>query len=707
MKDNMQSVFDTDIKFLPSVGDRRANILKTELGISSYGDLLRTYPYRYLDRTRIFNISDITEEYNTLIQIKARVYNIEEIGYGKNRRLDVMVQDRTGRCKLIWFSGADWALKKIEIGREYIIFGKPSIFNGLISIAHPELDIPMSQEALAKMSVFGIYPSTEKINKAGMGSGFIPNLMRIVWSRVSEQIKDNLPEYIIKQQGLMSLKEAIHNIHFPQSEEKLKEAQYRLKFEEFFTVQLSLLRQKGVRINKSNGVVFRSVGEKFNDFYNNHMPFALTSAQQRVLKEIRRDTVSGHQMNRLLQGDVGSGKTIVAFIAMLFAIDNGFQAAIMAPTEILATQHFQFMSEVGKKIGVEVALLTGSTKKRERTRIANMLESGELNILIGTHALIEDNVQFQNVGMIIIDEQHRFGVKQRSKLWEKNTVPPHILVMTATPIPRTLAMTLYGDLDISIIDELPPGRKPIKTLHFNDSRREQVFGFIREQIKIGRQIYVVYPLVKESEKLDYKSVEDGYDSITRAFPFPDYSTTIVHGKMKAADKEFGMEQFVKGKAQVMVATTVIEVGVNVPNASVMIIESAERFGLSQLHQLRGRVGRGAEQSYCILMSGEKLSATARKRLKAMTETNDGFVLSELDLELRGYGDLEGTQQSGNMFDLKIASIGRDNEILQRARVAAEEVLDDDPNLEREENKLLRELIFNFKLGVTTDFSQIS
>lgn len=703
----MQSVFETDIKFLPTVGDRRATILKTELDISTFGDLLRLYPYRYLDRTRIYNISDITEENNTLIQIKARVYNIEEIGYGKGKRLDVMVQDRTGRCKLIWFSGADWALKRVEIGREYIIFGKPSIFNGLISIAHPELDIPMSQEALAKMSVFGIYPSTEKITKAGMNSGFIPNLMRLVWNRVAGEIKDSLPQHLIEQEQLMPLNEAINNIHFPKSEELLAKAQYRLKFEEFLTVQLSLLRQKGVRINKSNGVVFKSIGEKFNDFYNNNLPFDLTNAQKRVLKEIRRDTLSGHQMNRLLQGDVGSGKTIVAFIAMLFAIDNGFQAAIMAPTEILANQHFQFMSEVGKKIGIEVALLTGSTRKRERTRIAEMLESGKLNILIGTHALIEDNVQFQNVGMIIIDEQHRFGVKQRSKLWAKNIVPPHILVMTATPIPRTLAMTLYGDLDVSIIDELPPGRKPIKTLHFNDSHREQVFGFMREQIKVGRQIYIVYPLVKESEKLDYKSVEDGYESITRAFPFPDYTTTIVHGKMKAADKDFGMTQFVKGEAQVMVATTVIEVGVNVPNASVMIIESAERFGLSQLHQLRGRVGRGAEQSYCILMSGEKLSSTARKRLKAMTETNDGFVLSELDLELRGYGDLEGTQQSGNMFDLKIASIGRDNDILQRARAVAEEILEEDPNLELEKNKALRELIFNFKLGNTTDFSQIS
>ena len=703
----MSNIFDTSIKFLPAVGERRALIIKNELKAETYGDLLRVYPFRYLDRTKVYNIRDISEDTTTFIQIKARVYNVSDIGEGRVRRLDVMVQDSSGRAKLVWFSGVEWAKKKIETGREYIIFGKPSFYNGMITIAHPEIDIPMSADSLAKMSVYGIYPSTEKLNKAGLGTKFISKLIRNLWNTIQSHLMETLPEYLVKENNLVSLKEALYNIHFPQSEEKLHQAEYRLKFEEFLTIQLSLLRQKDIRIKKNDGALFPVLGEKFNNLYENHLPFSLTKAQQRVLKEIRRDTMNGHQMNRLLQGDVGSGKTIVAFISMLFAIDNGYQAAIMAPTEILAKQHFEFIGSLAEKIGLSVGLLTGSTKKKERRLLAEKLESGELNILIGTHALIEDSVQFQNLGMIIIDEQHRFGVKQRSRLWAKNSVPPHVLVMTATPIPRTLAMTLYGDLDVSVIDELPPGRKPIKTLHFNDSRRLQVFGFMKEQIRVGRQVYVVYPLVKESEKLDYKSLEDGYESITRAFPFPEYSTVIVHGQMKAADKEFGMAQFVNDKANIMVATTVIEVGVNVPNASVMIIESAERFGLSQLHQLRGRVGRGAEQSFCILMSGDKLSASSRKRLKAMTETNDGFEISELDLELRGYGDLEGTQQSGNMFDLKIASIGKDNDILQLARVISENILEKDSELMSVENKLLRDLIFNYKMGVEFDFSQIS
>lgn len=701
------NILDTEIKFLPTVGERKFQLLRNELKISTYGDLLRLYPFRYIDRTQIYPIRDITELTTSFVQIKARVFNMETIGSGRNARLEVMVQDSGGRAKLVWFSGVQWAIKKIEIGREYIIFGKPNIFNGAISFPHPEIDIPMSQEALSKMSVFGIYPSTEKLNKAGLGTKFISSIMRILWNNVAAHISETMPDYLVHQQRLMPLQEALYNIHFPQSDTKLRQAEYRLKFEEFLTIQLSLLRQKGVRIKKNNGALFPILGDKFNSFYRDYLPFALTGAQKRVLKEIRRDTMNGHQMNRLLQGDVGSGKTIVAFISMLFAVDNGYQAAIMAPTEILANQHFTFIDSLCVKIGLKCALLTGSTRKKERTKISEMLLSGELDILIGTHALIEDSVQFKNLGLIIIDEQHRFGVKQRSRLWEKNSVPPHVLVMTATPIPRTLAMTLYGDLDVSVIDELPPGRKPIKTLHFNDSRRLQVFGFMKEQIKMGRQIYIVYPLVKDSEKLDYKSVEDGYESITRAFPFPDYVTVIVHGQMKSKDKEFGMGQFIRGEAHIMVATTVIEVGVNVPNASVMIVESAERFGLSQLHQLRGRVGRGAEQSYCVLMSGEKLSAGSRKRLKAMTETNDGFELSELDLQLRGYGDLEGTQQSGNMFDLKIASIGKDTAILQSARVVSEAILDDDPELLKEINKPLRELIFGYKMGVQFDFSQIS
>ncbi len=703
----MQDIFDTDIKFLPTVGDKRAQLLRNELGIATYGDLLRLYPFRYIDRTVIYDIASLTSDMTAFVQVKARVYSVDEIGYGRNRRLEVMAKDATSRIKLVWFSGVDWALKRVEIGREYIIFGKPNFHNGWISIPHPEMDIPMSEEALSKMSVYGVYPSTERLNKAGLGTKFISSLMRMLWNNVKNHICEVLPKYVIEKEMLMSLHDALYNIHFPQSQRELWHAERRLKYEEFLVVQLTLLRQKAVRVTKSNGALFPLLGDKFNDFYNNHLPFALTKAQQRVLKEIRRDTLSGHQMNRLLQGDVGSGKTIVALITMLFAIDNGYQAAIMVPTEILANQHFEFLSGVCDKIGVTVRLLTGSTRVKARREIAAGLESGDIDIVVGTHALIEDNVQFKNVGMVIIDEQHRFGVKQRSRLWEKNSVPPHVLVMTATPIPRTLAMTLYGDLDVSIIDELPPGRRPIKTLHFNDSRREQVFGFMREQIRAGRQVYVVYPLVNESEKLDYKSVEDGYAAITRAFPFPNYVTVIVHGKMKSADKDFGMGQFVRGEAHIMVATTVIEVGVNVPNASVMVIESAERFGLSQLHQLRGRVGRGAEQSFCILMSGEKITPPARKRLKAMTETNDGFELSELDLKLRGYGDIEGTQQSGNLMDLKIARIGKDNDILQQARIMAEAILEADPLLESESNRVLKELIFKNKLSDNSDFSRIS
>lgn len=703
----MANIFDTSVKFLPGVGDRRAQLLNNELNIFTYGDLLRLYPYRYLDRTKIYNIKDISEDSTTYIQIKARVYNISDSGSGSNRRLEVLVQDSTAKTKLIWFSGVEWIKKQIEHGREYIIFGKPSFYNGFMSIAHPEIDIPMSKEALTKMSVYGIYPSTDKLNKNGLGTKFIAKLIANMWNIVAPHIMETLPKYLVEENNLISLSSALYNIHFPQNDNLLSAAEYRLKFEEFLTIQLSLLRQKDIRIKKNSGILFPMLGDKFNNFYKNHLPFSLTKAQERVLKEIRRDTMNGMQMNRLLQGDVGSGKTIVAFISMLFALDNGYQAAIMAPTEILASQHFTFISELAEKLDIKVAILTGSTRKKARVELAEKLENGEINILIGTHALIEDHVKFHNLGLIIIDEQHRFGVKQRSKLWAKNDTPPHVLVMTATPIPRTLAMTLYGDLDISTIDELPPGRKPIKTLHYNDSYRLQVFGFMKEQIRLGRQIYIVYPLVKDSEKFDYKSVEDGYESITRAFPHPDYSTVIVHGQMKNADKSFGMNQFINKSADIMVATTVIEVGVNVPNASVMIIENAERFGLSQLHQLRGRVGRGAEQSFCILMSGEKLSTASRKRIKAMTETNDGFELSELDLQLRGYGDLDGTQQSGNMFDLKIARIGRDNEILIVARRVSETILEQDHDLSQPCNRELRELIFNYKMGIEFDFSQIS
>ncbi len=656
----MDSIFSSDIKYLPGVGQGKAAIIKRDLDIHTYGDLLQFYPYRYIDRTRIYTVREaMTDESLVLVQIKVRVERMGAVGEGARRRFVVVARDATGYVDLIWFNAAKWVTDKIEVGREYIAFGRPSIYNGMLSMAHPELDIPMTGASKRTMSMYGLYSSTERLNRAGVTSRNITRWMGKLLEMTSSHIEETLPGYIIERFGLLGRRESLVNIHFPQSAELLSKAQYRLKFEELLILQLSILRQRNVRVVRGSGLVFASVGEKFNRYYNECLEFDLTGAQKRVVREVRADTRSGRQMNRLLQGDVGSGKTVVGLMCMLLAVDNGYQAAMMAPTEILASQHYASVAPQCEKIGVKVALLTGSTKRGERREIDEGLRSGEIDILIGTHALIEDSVKFANLGFVIIDEQHRFGVIQRSKLWTKNEVEPHVLVMTATPIPRTLAMTVYGDLDVSVIDELPPGRKPVKTLHFFDNRRLQVFGFMRDQIDKGRQVYVVYPLVKESEKMDYKNVEDGYESIVRAFPPPKYATVIVHGQMKPQDKDYGMNVFKRGHAHIMVATSVIEVGVNVPNATVMVIESAERFGLSQLHQLRGRVGRGAEQSYCILMTGNKLSADGRKRMEAMVRTTDGFELSELDLKLRGYGDLEGTQQSGNMLDLKIASSGRD------------------------------------------------
>ncbi|HIS33421.1 MAG TPA: ATP-dependent DNA helicase RecG [Candidatus Avirikenella pullistercoris] len=703
----MGNVFNSDIKFLAGIGERRAYLLNKELGIYTYKDLLYHFPYRYIDRTKVYAIREIDDSGLAYVQIKARVERVQLIGQGAKRRFVAQVADATGRAELVWFQGIEWIRKKVEEGREYIIFGKPAFYNGVLSIVHPEIDIPMAESALRKLCMYGIYSSTEKLNKANAGTKTMTTAIRNLWEIVAPYVTETLPDYILGRYNLIPLKEALYNIHFPQSNDLLAKAQYRLKFEELLALQLSLLRQKNIRINKNKGFLFTKVGDYFNRFYEECLPFPLTEAQKRVIREVRADTVSGQQMNRLLQGDVGSGKTIVGLMCMLIAVDNGYQACMMAPTEILATQHYESVKELVEKIGIRVELLTGSTKKKERERIDEGLVSGTIHILIGTHALLEDKVMFSNLGFVIIDEQHRFGVEQRSRLWTKSDNPPHVLVMSATPIPRTLAMTLYGDLDISVIDELPPGRKPIKTLHFYDNRREQVFGFMRDQIARGRQIYVVYPLIKESEKMDYKNVEDGYESIVRAFPPPQYVTVIVHGKMKPADKDYGMQLFKNGQAHIMVATSVIEVGVNVPNASVMVVESAERFGLSQLHQLRGRVGRGAEQSYCILMSGAKLSSVGRKRLAAMVATNDGFELAEMDLKLRGYGDLEGTQQSGNMFDLKIASIGKDNDILQLVRAVAEEILENDRFLEKSENVLLLQLLKMTKMQKTVDFSQIS
>ena len=703
----MGNVFDSDIKFLAGIGERRAYLLNKELGIYTYKDLLYHFPYRYIDRTKVYAIREIDDSGLAYVQIKARVERVQLIGQGAKRRFVAQVADATGRAELVWFQGIEWIRKKVEEGREYIIFGKPAFYNGVLSIVHPEIDIPMAESALRKLCMYGIYSSTEKLNKANAGTKTMTTAIRNLWEIVAPYVTETLPDYLLGRYNLIPLKEALYNIHFPQSNDLLAKAQYRLKFEELLALQLSLLRQKNIRINKNKGFLFTKVGDYFNRFYEECLPFPLTEAQKRVIREVRADTVSGQQMNRLLQGDVGSGKTIVGLMCMLIAVDNGYQACMMAPTEILATQHYESVKELVEKIGIRVELLTGSTKKKERERIDEGLVSGTIHILIGTHALLEDKVMFSNLGFVIIDEQHRFGVEQRSRLWTKSDNPPHVLVMSATPIPRTLAMTLYGDLDISVIDESPPGRKPIKTLHFYDNRREQVFGFMRDQIARGRQIYVVYPLIKESEKMDYKNVEDGYESIVRAFPPPQYVTVIVHGKMKPADKDYGMQLFKNGQAHIMVATSVIEVGVNVPNASVMVVESAERFGLSQLHQLRGRVGRGAEQSYCILMSGAKLSSVGRKRLAAMVATNDGFELAEMDLKLRGYGDLEGTQQSGNMFDLKIASIGKDNDILQLVRAVAEEILENDRFLEKPENVLLLQLLKMTKVQRTVDFSQIS
>lgn len=704
---SINNPLDKDIKFLHGVGERRAMLLSKELGINTLNDLLYYFPFRYIDRSRIYKISEIKDDSLTYIQLRVRIIGFQHVGSGPKKRFIAIASDGTGQVELVWFKGINWIEKRLEQGREYIIFGRPSFFNGVLNVIHPEIESTLEQNNRFHTGVQGVYSTTEKLNNSQLGTKAIYTLMCNLWGTYGEYIRETLPENVICENGLMGLKEALFNIHFPVSDKALEAARFRLKFEELLGVQLNILQERSGRISKNNGFVFNKVGEKFNRFYNEKLPFPLTGAQKRVIKEIRQDTYTGHQMNRLLQGDVGSGKTLVALMSMLIACDNGFQACLMAPTEILANQHFNNISRMVDGIGVNVALLTGSTTKKQRTVIAEGLISGEIDILIGTHALIEDKVQFNNLGFVVIDEQHRFGVEQRARLWKKNDQPPHILVMTATPIPRTLAMTLYGDLDVSVIDELPPGRKPVRTLHYRDAHRLRVFGFMRDEIKKGRQVYIVYPLIKESEKMDYKALEDGCEGITRAFPPPEYVTVVVHGQMKAADKDYGMRMFKNGNANIMIATSVIEVGVDVPNASIMIIESAERFGLSQLHQLRGRVGRGAEQSYCILMSGDKLSSDSRKRLGAMVATNDGFELAELDLKLRGAGDLSGTQQSGLAFDLKIANLGRDSQIVTLARDQAEKILAVDPDLSKLENISLKMLSQKYASKKGIDFSMIS
>lgn len=692
----IEQTLKTPIEYLKGVGIQRADVLKKELGIFTFNDLLRHYPFRYIDRTRFYKIIDLTGDLPD-IQIIGRIVHKEVIGEKRTKRLVIQVKDETGVLELVWFQSINWIEKNLIQGNVYIVFGKPSVFNNRISITHPEIEL-YNPNAIKEgnLTLQPVYSSTEKLKMFSLDSKGIERLIFNLLENYCNDLAETLPSYILENHNLLGLQASIKNIHFPGTATLLEASLQRLKFEELFFIQLKLLKNKLLRTQKFKGNSFEKVGVGFNNFYSNRLPFELTKAQKRVIKEIRIDTQRGIQMNRLLQGDVGSGKTVVALMSMLLAVDNGFQACIMAPTEILAQQHYYSIKHLVGDNFIELELLTGSTPKKKRKVLHERLENGELNILIGTHALIEDVVKFKNLGLVVIDEQHRFGVEQRAKLWRKNVIPPHILVMTATPIPRTLAMTLYGDLDISIIDELPAGRKPIKTLHLYHSQRLRMYGFMREEISKGRQVYNVYPLIKESEKLDLLYLEAGIEDVTNQFPLPNYFISIVHGKLSPKDKAFEMQRFIDGKTQIMVATTVIEVGVNVPNASVMIIENAERFGLSQLHQLRGRVGRGADQSYCILMSGNKLSKDAKLRIDTMVKTNDGFEISEIDLQLRGPGNIEGTQQSG-VLDLKLANLALDQHILIEAREAVIKIFEKDPELSSEENRLLK-LYFETKKG---------
>ena len=679
-------MLDRPIEYLKGIGPQRAEVLKKELNIFLYKDLLTYFPFRYVDRTKFHTISQASDEM-PFIQLRGFLLKMELIGQKNTKRLVVLFKDNTGIIELVWFKSYNWVSKQLKLGAEYIVFGKPSLFNGKFNIPHPEISI-ITEDLLKQQSAFqSVYNSTEKLKLFGLDSEGIRKAQRnlLIQLQITD-IQENLSNELINDYHLMSRFEAFKFIHFPNSNKQIKEATLRLKFEELFYIQLRLLKINKIRANTVKGFVFSKVGILFNDFFKLHLPFELTNAQKRVIKEIRLDMGSGRQMNRLLQGDVGSGKTLVALMSMLLALDNDFQTCLMAPTEILAQQHFETFKHFLKSINIKVALLTGSSKIKNRRIIHQQLLDGEINILIGTHALIEDVVQFKNLGLVVIDEQHRFGVAQRAKLRAKNSSPPHMLIMTATPIPRTLAMTFYGDLDTSIIDELPPGRKPIKTIHYLESHRLRVIGFIKEQIALGKQIYVVYPLIKESEKLDYQNLQQGYDDLVQEFKPPNYQISILHGKLTNDQKEFEMRRFIEHQTQIMVATTVIEVGVNITNASVMIIESAERFGLSQLHQLRGRVGRGADQSYCVLMTGYKLGQDSRLRMETMVRTNDGFEISEVDLKLRGPGDIEGTQQSG-VLDLKLANLAQDGQILQLARQAAQSILDEDVNFELEKNKV--------------------
>ena len=698
----MSDFLDQNIKFLPGVGPKKAELFKKELEISSLQDLLYYFPYKYIDRTRFHQISEVNV-HDTYIQIKGKIKKFEVLGEGRKQRLSALFYDETGSLDLVWFSGFKYIRENLKSETTYVVFGKPSAFSGRINIIHPEIENETSTVNTGVLQAF--YNTTENMKRSFVNTRVMNKLQYNLLQYVKGNINETLTLPIIETLKLMSLDESLMQIHFPENTLNLQKATFRLKFEELFYIQLKILRLKYRREKVFKGFIFDHVGDYFNRFYEDNLPFQLTNAQKKVIREIRKDLGRGIQMNRLLQGDVGSGKTLVALMIALIAIDNGYQVAIMAPTEILAVQHYQSISKMTFGLGINVQLLTGSTKTSERNAIHAQLKDGVLQILIGTHALIEDTVTFRKLGLAIIDEQHRFGVAQRAKLWSKNQdIPPHVLVMTATPIPRTLAMTLYGDLDVSVIDELPPGRRPIETRHFYENRRQEIYQFIRQQVGSGRQVYVVYPLISESEKLDLKNLEDGYSLLREVFP--SYKLSMVHGKMKPADKEFEMQLFKEGKTQILVATTVIEVGVDVPNATVMIIESSERFGLSQLHQLRGRVGRGASQSYCLLVSSYKITNESRKRIETMVRTNDGFEIAETDLQLRGPGDLEGTQQSGIGIALNIANLGRDGEILRIARDMANEVLEDDPTLEKSDNQLLVRQLNKLK-NTTFDWSEIS
>ncbi|MFV0500496.1 MAG: ATP-dependent DNA helicase RecG [Bacteroidales bacterium] len=698
----MSEFLKTKIEYLKGVGSKKADILRKEINISTYYDLLYYFPYRYVDKTHYVKISEIQSS-EIYIQVVGKIVDTELIGNGRSTRLVAKLADDTGVIDLVFFKGLKWVKESLIIGNYYVIFGKPTLFNNEYNFAHPEFESLVSHQQQEAEKFSPQYNTSEKMKNSFLNSKAISKLTKTLIQNI-DYLPETLPKYLIQQLNLISYEEALKQIHFPKTPELLERAKTRLKFEELFFLQLENQVMKNHRVEKSKGFVFSVVGENFNNFYKNHLPFSLTNAQQRAIKEIRNDMRTSHQMNRLLQGDVGSGKTIVGLFSMLIAIDNGFQATMIAPTEILAQQHFNSISKYMSQMPIKVELLTGSTKLKERKKIFPKLIEGEINILIGTHAILEDNVVFNNLGLCIIDEQHRFGVEQRAKMWKKNSTPPHILVMTATPIPRTLAMTVYGDLDSSVLDELPPGRKPIKTLHIYDSSRLKLFSFMHKEIAQGRQIYIVYPLIKESEKLDLKDLMDGYESIAREFPLPKYQISIVHGQMKPADKDFEMDRFKNGKTNIMVSTTVIEVGVDVPNASVMVIENAERFGLSQLHQLRGRVGRGADQSYCILVSSYKLSSEAQTRIQTMCNTNDGFEIAEVDLRLRGPGEITGTKQSG-VLDLKIADIVKDEKLLKLARYLAMEIIDKDPSLSLVDNQILRQH-FNNKKSLK-DYSKIS